>query len=56
MWKLIRQFVKTEEGASAAEYALLMTLITLALVASLGGLGAAIQAAVNNAAGLINPS
>jgi Flp pilus assembly pilin Flp len=56
MLNVIRQFVKEQEGASAAEYAVLITLITLFLVASVGGLGAAIQAAINGAAGVINPS
>ena len=43
MLNVIRQFVKEEEGASAAEYALLLTLITLFLVAAVAGLGGAIQ-------------
>jgi Flp pilus assembly pilin Flp len=56
MLNLIRRFVKEEEGASAAEYAVLITLITLFLVASVGGLGTAIQGALNGAAAVINPS
>ena len=56
MLNVIRQFVREEEGASAAEYALLLTLITLFLVAAVAGLGGAIQGAVNTAAGVINPS
>lgn len=56
MLNLIRRFVKEEEGASAAEYAVLITLITLFLVASVGGLGTAIQSAINGAAAVIAPS
>lgn len=56
MLNVIRQFMKEEDGASAAEYALLLTLITLLLVAALGTLDAAIQGAINAAAGVINPS
>lgn len=56
MLNALRQFVKEEEGASAAEYAVLLTLITLALVASVGVLDAAIQAALNGATAVINPS
>ncbi len=56
MLNAIRQFVKEEDGASAAEYALLLTLITLLLVAALGTLDAAIQGAITTAAGVINPS
>ena len=32
MMKVIRQFVKEEEGLAAAEYAILLTLIAVALV------------------------
>lgn len=56
MLNMIRRFVKEEEGASAAEYAVLITLITLFLVASVGGLGAAIQGAINAASAVIAPS
>ncbi|HMD79653.1 MAG TPA: Flp family type IVb pilin [Anaerolineales bacterium] len=56
MLNVIWQFVRDEEGASAAEYALLLTLITLLLVAALGTLDAAIQGAITTAAGVINPS
>ena len=56
MVKEIRRFMKEEEGASAAEYAVLITLITLFLVASVGGLGGAIQTAINGAAAVIAPS
>ena len=42
---------RKEEGASAAEYALLLTIITVALVAVVGALGTkistVIQAAIN---------
>lgn len=54
--QVVREFVKEEEGASAAEYALFLTLITLALVASVGALDTAIQASLNGAAAVIAPS
>jgi pilus assembly protein Flp/PilA len=56
MLNAIRQFVKEEEGASAAEYALLLALITLGIVVAVQGLGNAISNAVNAASGTINNS
>lgn len=56
MLNAIRQFVKEEEGASAAEYALLLALITVALGAVVGGLGTAISGAVTNATNAITGS
>jgi Flp pilus assembly pilin Flp len=52
----VPQFVKAEHGASLVEYAVLLTLITLILVASVGGLNAALIAALNGAAAVIAPS
>lgn len=36
MLNAIRQFVKEEEGLAAAEYAILLTLIAVALITSVG--------------------
>lgn len=51
MLNAIRQFVKGEEGLAAAEYAILLTLIAVALVAVVGQFREAIirafQAAIN---------
>lgn len=49
MLNAIRQFVKEEEGASAAEYALLVGLITVLMAGAVTGLGTAIIGAINNA-------
>ena len=54
MLNAIRQFVKNEEGATAAEYALLLALITVLLVGAVTGLSGAIGTAMNNAAGQIS--
>lgn len=56
MLKAIRQFVKEEKGIAAAEYAVLLTLITLALVAAVTGFEGAVSGAFTRAAGVINPS
>lgn len=53
MLNAIRRFVKEEEGASAAEYALLVGLITVAMALAVIGLGAAIQNALNSATNAI---
>lgn len=42
MWNAIRQFVKEEEGLAAAEYAILLTLIAVALITVIGNFRAAI--------------
>ena len=56
MLNVIRQFVKEEEGASAAEYALLLALIALVLVAAVLGCGATnIGSAINSAANVLVP-
>lgn len=51
MLNAIRRFVKEEEGASAAEYALLLVVITLGIVGAVTTLGANITAAITSAAG-----
>jgi pilus assembly protein Flp/PilA len=45
MFKKVMNFIKEEEGAGLAEYALLLVLIALVVIASLGPLGDAIAAA-----------
>lgn len=49
----IRQFMKEEEGASAAEYALLLALVSLFIVGAVTVLGNNIATAINAAAGVI---
>ena len=53
MLNVIRQFVKEEEGASAAEYAILLGLIALGMVAGTTALGNAIGSSLNSAASII---
>ena len=55
MLNVIRQFVKEEEGASAAEYALLLALVALGMVAATQLLGTNIGNAINAAAQIIQP-
>ena len=43
MLNAIRQFVKEEDGLAAAEYAILLTLIAVALITAVGLFRAAIQ-------------
>ena len=54
MLNAIRRFVKEEEGASAAEYALLLALISLFIVGGVTLLGTNIDAAIRAAAGVIS--
>jgi len=49
MMQVIRQFVKEEEGLAAAEYAMLLTLIAVALIGAIGLFRAAIQTAFTTA-------
>ena len=56
MLNAIRQFMKKEEGATAAEYALLLALITVALIGTVNSLSNAIGGAMTAAAGAINGS
>jgi len=53
MWNAIRRFVREEEGASAAEYALLLALISIFIVGAVTLLGQNIATAINAAAGVI---
>jgi pilus assembly protein Flp/PilA len=53
MLQAMYRFVKDEEGASAAEYALLVGLITVAMAAAVTGLGGAIIGALGGATGAI---
>ncbi|HKT35259.1 MAG TPA: Flp family type IVb pilin [Nitrospira sp.] len=53
MLKAFGWFVRDEEGASAAEYALLLVAITLGLVGAINLLGANITTAITNAAGCV---
>jgi pilus assembly protein Flp/PilA len=53
MLNVICRFVKEEEGASAAEYALLLVVITLGIVGAVTVLGANITTAITNAAGTL---
>lgn len=54
MLNVIRQLVKEEDGASAAEYALLLAVITLGILFAVQGLSNAISSAMNVAANTIN--
>jgi pilus assembly protein Flp/PilA len=56
MLNVIRQFVKEEEGASAAEYALLLALISLFIVGAVTLLGTNISTAITSAANVIVPA
>jgi len=49
MMQTIRQFVKEEEGLAAAEYAMLLTLIAVALIGAITAFRNAIQTAFNSA-------
>ena len=54
MMHAICQFMKEEEGATAAEYALLLALITVALIGTVKVLSNAIGGAMTAAATAIN--
>src|SRR5262245_11877739 len=56
MLNVIRQLVKEEDGASAAEYALLLVVITLGILGAVQLLGGNITTAINTAAGTLTPS
>jgi len=56
MLNAICRFVKEEEGASAAEYATLLVVITLGIVGAVTLLGANITTTINNAAAILVPS
>jgi pilus assembly protein Flp/PilA len=52
----VANFVKDESGASAAEYALILAIVAVAIVTSLGLLAGAIENAINGAATKVNPA
>jgi len=49
MLNAIRQFVKEEEGLAAAEYAILLTLIAVALITAVTTFRGAIETSFGNA-------
>ena len=49
MLNAIRRFVKEEDGLAAAEYAIMLTLIAVALIAAVTAFRAAIEAAFGRA-------
>ena len=51
--KMLTQFLKDESGASAAEYALILAIVALAIVAALTFLSTSISGAINKAANII---
>ena len=54
MKKLLVNFIRDEEGASAAEYAILLGVIGALLAAAATALSGAISGAINGAATVIN--
>jgi pilus assembly protein Flp/PilA len=48
-------FLKDESGASAAEYALILALVGVAIAVAATALGGAITTAITNATAQINP-
>ena len=50
---MLKQFLTDEEGASMAEYALLLGLIVVALVTAISAFGTKIQGAFNKATSVI---
>jgi len=56
MREFIKNFANDESGASAAEYALILVIVGVAIVAGAIALGGAIGEAMNNTADCINSS
>jgi pilus assembly protein Flp/PilA len=54
MLNAIRRFVKEEDGLAAAEYAILLTLIAVALIAAVTAFRVAIENAFAAATGTLN--
>ena len=54
MTKLIKKFIRNEDGASAAEYALILAVIGGLIAVAAGNLGGAIEGALQGAADTIN--
>lgn len=55
MKNFLKNFVRDESGASAAEYALLLAVIGVGIAVSAGALGTAIQGALDAAETAIAP-
>jgi pilus assembly protein Flp/PilA len=51
MGNFIKSFIRDESGAAAAEYALILAIVAIAIVAALGYLSTQISTAINTAAG-----
>jgi len=56
MSKVIVSFLKNESGAAAAEYALILAIVTVGIVAAVGVLGTAISTSLTNAAAWVSIS
>jgi pilus assembly protein Flp/PilA len=54
MIKLLTRLAKDEEGAALAEYAILLGIITVAVIATISKLGTAINKALESACTAIN--
>ena len=54
MIRFAKKFLKDESGASAAEYAVLLTIITAALILAVGFLGTAISNVFSDVATTLN--
>jgi pilus assembly protein Flp/PilA len=50
MLTIIKNFAKDDSGASAAEYAVLLTIVTAALILAVGFLGSAISGVFSSVA------
>jgi pilus assembly protein Flp/PilA len=53
MASFLKTFIKDESGASAAEYALILALIAIAIIAGATALGGAINGKLSDSAGSI---
>lgn len=54
MKNFLKNFVRDESGASAAEYALILAIVGTGIAVAAGTLGTAISGALNDAATCIN--
>lgn len=54
MIKFFRDFLNDESGASAAEYALILVVVGVAIVGAAGALSGAISDAMSDTASIIN--
>jgi len=55
MLKLFQAFLRSESGATAIEYGLIVTLVAVAAIVGMQALGGGLNGFFNNAAGLVNP-